>query len=249
MLSSLKAWLLKFIDRGIYFLLGIAVALFTVASFNKQKKRKHIESIKSAGNVPVAEDLNDVVRFFVNIFILNKSEVVKAQVQSKFKNFRLLGKLAGGIAGKLVTDKVFIEKVAEKFAILIPEKLQAEIGVTASVELVFQQDSFMVIAVDILGADARKILEKKGGSEKVKAYDSLMASLGLGEYLQKPISDQLVSIIGEKLMEQLPLKIAERMKETAGLDVEVCARSETDQARYFFTVLNQMKENSSASSK
>jgi bifunctional DNA-binding transcriptional regulator/antitoxin component of YhaV-PrlF toxin-antitoxin module len=241
MFSSFTEWLGRFIDRGFYFLLGVALALFVVATINKQKKKKHVEKIKAAGNVNHTEDLSDRVRFFVNIFVLNKSEVVKAQVESKFKNFRLLGKIAGNIAGRVVTDKAFIEKIAGKFAVLIPEKLREEIGVTAEVELVFQQDSFMVIAVDILAADARKLIEKKGGSEKLKVYDSWMHTLNLEDYLNKPISDQLVTMVGEKLMEQLPLKIAERMKEAAGLEVEVYTRSEADQSRFFYSALKGMK--------
>jgi hypothetical protein len=57
-----------------------------------------------------------------------------------------------------------------------------------------------------------------------------------------------VSVIGEKLLEQLPIKITERMKEAAGLEVEVFARSEADQARFLFSALKQLASSASQES-
>ena len=112
---------------------------------------------------------------------MNKSEVIKSKVQSKFKNFKLLGKIAGKIAGRMVTDKQFIQKISDKISLIIPERLQEDIGVVSEVELAFQHESYMVMSVSILSADARKVIEKKGGSEKLKKFDQFMDVLGGGE--------------------------------------------------------------------
>lgn len=112
---------------------------------------------------------------------MNKSEVIKEKVKLKFKNFKFIGKLAGSIADRMVTDKIFIERIASKLMIAIPEKLNETIGVVAEVDLVFQYESFMVVSVDILSADARKIIERKGGDEKLKTFDKFMSFVGGGD--------------------------------------------------------------------
>ena len=219
---------------------ALTVIIFLLKQYSSiQKKRR-----KSAS----ADDPSKgAVRFYLNVFVLNKKEVIKSKVQEKFGKFKILGRLAGGLAGNLVTDDAFVDKLCAQLSNIIPERLKEQIGVDAEVGVVYKIRSYFVIVVDVHHADARAIIKRKGGEQKLEIFDRIMNFAGIGEILEKPLSDQFVAVVGDRLIDELPEKMTQRLKEAAGVEVEVVARSEGDQSNYFFAVVNQLNHSSSRS--
>ncbi len=216
----------------IYFTLGgiflCIVAIISWLLLNKSGRKRGTNN----------NDEKDIsCRFYINVFVLNKQEVIKEKVKSKFRNFKYLGNALAAVAGRMVTDEKFSNVLYDKLCVIIPEKLREELGVESSVELEYSNKSYFVISVDIKAADARFLVQKKGSEKYLRIYDNMISSL-FGDILEQRLSDQLVGIIGEKLVEKIPEKIIERMKDGAGIDVEAVAKSEGEQARYFFAVIN-----------
>ena len=218
---------LYYVTAGIFLcFLGIASWLY----LNNKSSRKR----KGIGSDP---DHSKSCRFYLNIFVLNKEEVIKEKVRNKFGNFKYIGKAVAAVAGRMVTDEKFSQGLYEKMSTIIPEKLQEELGIESLVELEYSVKSYFVISVDIKAADARVLVKKKGSEKQLKIYDSLVNNLFSSSIMQQQLSDQLVGIIGDKLVEKLPEKMTERLKDGGGVDVEVVAKSEAEQSRYFFTVM------------
>ena len=155
-MPTILEYLSKFLDRSLYFSIGAAFSVYAFMMLNKynKKKKKDIQR-KQIGSDNVNEDS---VKFYINIFLMNKSEMVRSKVESKLKNFRLLGAALGSLANKLITDKKLIDKIGAKLVVMIPEKLKEEIGAVSQVEVVYQEDSYFCVSIDILSADARKLI-------------------------------------------------------------------------------------------
>lgn len=228
-------------EKLYYTLGGIILCLVAIVSWmfliNKSGKKR-----RSNDN----EDEDKSCRFYINVFVLNKREVIKEKVKSKFGSFKYLGNAVAMVAGKLVTDEKFSKILYEKMSVIIPEKLREELGVDSSVELEYSNKSYFVVSVDIKAADARFLVKMKGGEQHLKVYDNLVTHL-FGNMVHQRLSDQLVGIIGEKLIEKIPERVIERMKDGGGVDVEAVAKSESEQARYFFTAMKLISKSNTSS--
>ena len=223
------------LEKLYYTLAGVLLCLLAVSSWlylNKRSGKK--KRSNNDNNDDEGEDKS--CRFYMNVFVLNKQDVIKEKVKSKFGNFKYLGSAVAAVAGRVVTDERFTNALYEKMSCIIPERLREELGVESSVDLEYSIKSYFVISVDIKTADARVLVKKRGGEKHLKIYDRLISSL-FGHIMQQSLSDQLVGIIGDKLVERLPEKLTERLKDGGGVDVEAVAKSEAEQARYFFTAV------------
>ena len=112
----------------------------------------------------------------MNIFCLNKSQALKTVIKKKFSS-AVVGRLVGAMASRLVSDKAFMRVLGERIMLMVPERLN-EIGVTAQVDVAFSWESFLVVEIAILHADARKLIKKRGGKEKAEKFDKLMDLFG-----------------------------------------------------------------------
>ena len=80
----------------------------------------------------------------------------------------------GKIANRLVSDDMFSEKVAANIERNIPQRLQNELGVTASAATQFHRGNFIVVLVSIEQIDLRKMLQSKLDEKKMKRFDQIM---------------------------------------------------------------------------
>ena len=146
--SALLSWLHLSWNRILAFAFGVILTLFLMTLVKSLKKQNKVEK--------------EIVKFYLNIFVLNRKEVIKNKMKSKFSYTPVLAKVLAKVAGRMITDAKFSENIGHKLEEMIPVKL-SEIGVKANVEMVFNWNSFVVIEVRILTADARKFIEKRAG--------------------------------------------------------------------------------------
>ena len=105
---------------------------------------------------------NDVPTFFLNVLILNKDAVIKAEVNKKVKHglFGVRQRLAGKVANKVVSPSKFTRKVAMKLVEGIPPKLKLQ-AIEATSKLCYVKGNYTVIAVSILNIDSLVMIGKK----------------------------------------------------------------------------------------
>merc|ERR1712000_344313 len=123
---------------------------------------------------------------------------------------------------------------------MIPERM-ADLGLKSDVFVAYAYGSYLCLSVDVQSADARRIIEKKAGKEKLQEYENFLGIFGMPQ-LNNSIDDTVASIIGQKLQVSLPIAMREKMKDRMGLDMRIIACSEGEQAAFLIGTLKELKE-------
>lgn len=216
-----------------WFLLGAVLTVYTILIMRKKAKTKAI-----------GDESTSIIKFYLNIFILNKDDAIKNIVKQKVSN-KIVGSVIGTLAASRISDDAFAENMGKKISELIPIKLE-EVGITSVVDIGFQQGAYLCVKVDIVKADARKLIAKRGGKDQLAKFNYFMDLIGIPQ-LNDSIDNSLASIIGEKMQKQLPIGLKDRMQEKAGLDVRVVACSEDEQASFLLETLKELNKDNDKS--
>jgi hypothetical protein len=209
-----------------WFLFGCALTLYFILLMRKRNKV-----------ISAEKESKSIVKFYMNLFILNKEEAVQNIIKQKVANKYVAG-VVGALASNILSDDKIAERIGSKISELVPIKL-AEFGVKSVVEMAYQRGAFLCIKVDILTADARKVIEKKGGKAQLEKFNFFMDLVGIPQ-LNETIDDSLATVIGEKMQSNLPKALKERMQEKAGMDVKVICCSEAEQSEFLLGTLKEL---------
>eukprot|EP00927_Polykrikos_kofoidii_P029731 TRINITY_DN25657_c0_g1_i1.p1 TRINITY_DN25657_c0_g1~~TRINITY_DN25657_c0_g1_i1.p1 ORF type:complete len:210 (-),score=61.76 TRINITY_DN25657_c0_g1_i1:265-894(-) len=196
------------------------------------------------------EDDEDVPTMYLNIMIMEKTEeldkMIKEKVAQKMPNplgFGLLGRAAGKLAVKVVDEKKIAAKLAIKMPEVMPEKM-SQMGITAEAEEVFRKGAFVVVRLKIKHLDVHAMMAAKLGEDKAAKVDKGMACLkclarwfgykddAVDQKVDRTMGDKIVEAMCKSLPEALPKTMAEK-----GIIVEIAAKSEKEQAAYFFEAI------------
>jgi hypothetical protein len=220
-----------------WFLLGFFVNVYILVLLRRREARKRVE------NKEGEYETKAVTKFYLNIFILNKDEAIEKQVKQKVAN-RFVAGVVGSVLKNTISDEKFADRIGTKITELIPIKL-SDFGIKSVVEVAYQKGAFLCVKVDILTADARKIIAKKGGKVQLDKFNRFMSLIGIRQ-LGETIDNSLATLVGEKMQANLPVALKERMQEKAGLDVKVVALSEEKQADFLLKTLKGLREQEEA---
>jgi len=180
---------------------------------------------------------------YLNIVILNKDEVVKAQVQDKVGplRFGLMAKLAASAANTMVSDEKFASTIAQKLIDTIPEKVQ-DMGIQLSITKSFQRGSFLVLRAQVTNVTHSTLLTRAKGEEFAKKFaelQSLLDFFGVSEAKSTMVA-KINTMVQEglltKLEEVLPARLAD-----SNVEVTVTAKKDTEQAEFFFSFLPSLQ--------
>ncbi|CAE8692806.1 unnamed protein product [Polarella glacialis] len=188
-------------------------------------------------------------RFFLNFVVMNKEEVVKAQVQKRTGwgdavGTKRLGRLAAALANRKFTDEKFCLNLASKIEANIPEKMILN-GISAHAELQFQKGSIIVVLVTIENVDIHKLIEVKADAkmaDKISWWLSCLPNRAMTE-----VNGLIMSQLGNNLLTKLPDQIAKEMMEVGGVQVAVEARPPKEEAEYLFALLAQANQHDAVS--
>lgn len=207
-----------------------------------------------------ASIIEDRPVLYVNVVIEDASEAIQAGVSEKLESLPnlppgLKHRLAQHV-GKFAADRVsaskIVEKMAPKMVETMPVKMKAN-GLTVHAEEVFREGPYFVIMLQVQHVDATVMMEAKQLAEKGEVTDDSVAvrlvrwivgSMGMQlvdsvqrDYLPALIQSKMQPNMGEKMQEELAEK---KMK--ASVDV----LSEEKQARFFYVLLQQVRETEAA---
>eukprot|EP00913_Durusdinium_trenchii_P010173 g9538.t2 len=172
------------------------------------------------------------VKFYLNIVIKNKQEVV---VTKAVERNRFTGKLLGKIANKLVSEDMFSEKVAANVEQNIPQRLLNEGGITATAKTQFHRGNFFVVLVSVEKIDLRKMLISRLDEKQMKRFDQVMHYIEvLPRWVKTDLESLILMQVGKGLLDRMPESMTRQLRDMGGLDVE--------EAEFFFAVMKQMDE-------
>lgn len=178
--------------------------------------------------------------FYLNFIVMNKNEVLEAKVKDKmgFAGNRPIGKFAGYLAGKAVSDKTFCRKIMANMEKDIPEKMRVK-GITATAKAVFSKRNFFVMKLTISGIDLPRMVEGKSedgsGAEKATKIREILAKLPA--IIREEIEFILNLVIAGGMVKNMPRQMMEEMKAKAGMEVEVFGKTHAEQADFFYEVM------------
>lgn len=175
-------------------------------------------------------------RFFLNIFIINRKELVSNMVSTKLSRFPLLSAFAGKAAGILSSDSMLANKLEAQLIAQIPLRMQ-DMGVRCNATCPYKLKSYLIIEMEINAVDAKKLITIRGGEATAKLADSWLGLIGRNSSaLANGIDALIVSSVGAKIKEKVPHVLQERLHEK-GLEVETYACSSAEQGDFMLQAL------------
>jgi hypothetical protein len=158
-----------------------------------------------------------------------------------------VAQIAAKMASDVVTAQQVATKVGTKLCRDIPRKLSQK-GITATVELVFQEGGLVVLQLQVTHVDAIILAQAKQKVEENSCSSSsivvtwvrwILCLIGLDnkDVLEK---DYLPSFVTSQLTEFLKPAM-EKMIAEKNLKAEADIMSEKDQARFFFQLLTELR--------
>mmetsp|Transcript_39976 Transcript_39976/g.55567 ORF Transcript_39976/g.55567 Transcript_39976/m.55567 type:complete len:194 (+) Transcript_39976:206-787(+) len=182
--------------------------------------------------------------FYMNLTILNKEEVIKAQFQYPSDNVSawslvgVLGGMAGSVANTMVTTNTIAGKLAKGIASKIPDKL-LQMGITAKVEVKYLQGSFVVLRVTIETVDAKFALlvaGKETESRRVEKIEKVAHFFGSGEKFH----EKSIMKAESKIREVISTKLPTGLENETGMKVDLVIKTEQEEAEYLFAVIQHL---------
>mmetsp|Transcript_41812 Transcript_41812/g.72685 ORF Transcript_41812/g.72685 Transcript_41812/m.72685 type:complete len:271 (+) Transcript_41812:18-830(+) len=150
-----------------------------------------------------------------------------------------LGKGAGSLASVAITDRTFSKKMGAMMVEQIPPNMKS-MGITATAELAFVSGPFFVVVINLHEVDISILLEKQTDLHKARMYDKVMGVLG--RTFEDNIQKLLIRAIELGMKEKMGPVLQQKMKEKAGLDIEMEVTGRENQGDYFFGMLSQINE-------
>lgn len=172
--------------------------------------------------------------FFLNVLLLNKSEVVASKVAEKAGS-GIFGRAAAFAANKIVTDEAIINTLADN----LKEKIEAavrDMGIVCEVQKKFQKGAFVTFHVCVSEVDNLQLILAVKGAEFASSFSTLLVSLGnlgLEETALPKINNKISQLVHEGMIRRFGEVVPQKMAE-AGLNVQVNVCSPEDQAGIVF---------------
>jgi len=182
--------------------------------------------------------MKEIEPFYLNIRLLNKSEVISNKVAEKVGT-NVFARAAASVASRVVSDAT----VVSKFSDTLVEKIYVAVesmGIECELIKRFAQGPMVCFKVCITSVDQMQLVLAAKGPEFASGFSTLLgslSSLGLSETalpkIEIKIGEKVSLGMRTKFQELIPTKMLEQ-----GLEVEVKCCSVEEQAEVFFDMLD-----------
>lgn len=210
----------------IIILLKTGLGLFQVSAFAVLVRNLQAQSLK--GN-----------SFYLNFMILNKEEVLEKKITEKVGKASRLGKFASKIANKGLSEEKFCRNMMTKMQEDIPMKIASK-GITAIATGVFSKRNYFVLKITIVAIDLPKMLgdkskDKEAGLAKSQKVRDILAKLPV--FIRTELEYLMNLVIAGGMVKNMPTQMVLDIKEKAGMEVEIVGKDPTQQADFFYELM------------
>eukprot|EP01063_Lacrimia_lanifica_P020485 TRINITY_DN27783_c0_g1_i1.p1 TRINITY_DN27783_c0_g1~~TRINITY_DN27783_c0_g1_i1.p1 ORF type:complete len:384 (+),score=202.88 TRINITY_DN27783_c0_g1_i1:74-1225(+) len=195
--------------------------------------------------------------FHMQVVVKNKDEVIEKKA----------GWLAGGVAGLLISDEMFSDKVAAKLEAMLPPKIQEAAGIEMTCRHKSTQGSTFTMEMAVVGYDMAGIAKAafKLDDEKAQTFKAAfeqvtpcLVNMDMKEKAES-VHDGVSMKVRRGVMSKLEVVLPAKLEESAGLKADVVVpelKSEPEPAKaeqpttadvglsdpmYFTAVINDKK--------
>jgi hypothetical protein len=218
---------MTYIAAFFYFFFGFVTSVYVAYLYNKIFKRGGEEQGKS-------------VKFYINIFFLDRKELLRNIVRSKVsRNRPFIRALAKRAAVALLNDAI-VGKVAANLKAVIPENL-GRMGIKCSVNVIYTKSSFVCMEIDMTRVDIPTLISFNAGEAASSKIQNLLTRLSFPK-LNEIINGFLLNFFVGKLMTKLPTQLKQKLQDKMYADVELIACSEEDLGPFLAQTLLQLNK-------
>lgn len=179
------------------------------------------------------------VRFYLNIFFLNRKEVLENIVRSKVsRKRRLIRALAKRAAVNLVSDEKLLEKIGQDLIQTIPFKLSL-IGVRAEASIVYLQSAYICVEVDLMSVDIEKLIEVNANVETAMKAKSFFDYINIPT-IKSLAETYLVKLISGKIMSNLPQTVIEKLQDKLVAEVDIVTLDDIEQGPFLIQTIQYL---------
>ncbi len=163
---------------------------------------------------------NSDSRFYLNIFFLNRKEVLENIVRARVPRHRkVIRALAKRLAVNLVSDQKLVERVGADLLASIPLRLDL-IGVKATASISYLQSAYICVEVDLISVDLIKMIRNGAGSVKATKIAEFLDSFEL-PFLKSLLESLVLKLITRKIFRSLPQVVKEKLQDKLIAEVEI----------------------------
>lgn len=185
----------------------------------------------------------NIESFYLNIFVKNCKDIIVDKTKEKAGS-GLFGNIVSGVASMAVSENTVTSKLGEQLQEKLLDVLQ-RMGITCNIRKCFQKNAYLCFKVDLVDIDKLTLLSAAKGDAFAQNFSSLLDVLEKLEMVDTalPKIDEKISIqVQNKLIEKFSEKIPVALSEN-GVDVDLNVELSSNQANFFFDVLDELNNN------
>jgi hypothetical protein len=220
--------MLSYFSAAFYFVFGFAAALYVVILWSKL----------FGGRSDDQQGKSGAVKFYLNIFFLDRKELLRNMVRSKISRNMPLLRAAAKRAAVALLNNVIVEKVAANLCQVIPENL-GKMGIRCNVTIIFTKASYLCIEVAMTKVDIPKLVEFNAGEAASQKVRDMIERLSFPK-LNDVINGFLLRMFEKKLMEKLPTQLKQKLQDKMYADLEIVSCNEEDLGSFLAQTLYQL---------
>lgn len=178
-------------------------------------------------------------KFYVNLFFINRKEVVENIVRSKVPKSRpVIRALAKRLAVRALHDGI-VEKIGAGLCKQIPERL-ALIGVKSQVTIGYTKSAFICFDITLIDVDLYKMIAVNAGREKADTLSAFLQKISVLS-LDILIKAVVLKLLHKKLATQIPDQIRDKLEHKLNTDIELIVCSEEEQGTFLIQTIQQLR--------
>uniref|UniRef100_A0A7S2I849 Uncharacterized protein n=1 Tax=Helicotheca tamesis TaxID=374047 RepID=A0A7S2I849_9STRA len=183
-----------------------------------------------------------IVKFYINMVVKNKKEIIKDEIKKTIQGKKarrktnFASKMATKMVHKAVSKEAFNEELVQEVAEALKDDF-AEENIAAVGYVVYTQELYSVIGVDVKAVDVKGILCKELGLGS-SLYDAIMGMVHKcfgKEFVEYALATQMLEIVTAEIVANVGPEIVSDLAEE-GVDVDVVVKSAADQAPFFYAL-------------
>ena len=192
-----------------------------------------------------SKDRDDEVnksRIFLNMFFLNKKEIVENIVRSRVsRRTPILRAIAKRLVNNLISDEKLVNRIGDDICKLILIRLE-KLGVKAVTRLAYQQSAYLCIEIVVEDIDVMKFLQENISTQNAaKKYDKIRKLIPY-DWFHQWVTSLLVQKLNKRLLVQLPDIIQEKLQFKLSAEVEIVSCSSNEQGPFLLDTIKLLSE-------
>lgn len=166
------------------------------------------------------------VKFYLNIYFLDRKELVRNIIRSKVSRRRPVIRALAKRAAVALLKNGISERVASSLSKAIPKKMEA-MGIISEAAIAYLHNSYVCLEVTMKDVDIAHLMEFNKGPEFANKVRHFLNNISV-PMVNDFIISQLLLVFRRKMMEKLPTELRFKLLMQMNAELEIVATTEEE---------------------